>query len=91
MPSESDAFFGSKRLSCAVEFVGGRDVPPRMVSRATCVEAADLGARGHEPYQLRDLWTCFAAATGAPCGIGGGGGNVGLPEVVPDCDDALGC
>ena len=28
----------------------GFDVPPRIVSRATCVDATDL--RGHEPYQL---------------------------------------
>jgi hypothetical protein len=35
-------------------------VPPRMVSRATCVEATDF--RGHEPYQLRVLWTCFPSA-----------------------------
>ena len=30
----------------------GRSVPPWIVSRATWVEAADLGGRGHDPYQL---------------------------------------
>ncbi len=45
------AFRGSKRLRLGPAM--GSGVSARMVSRATCVDAADLGARGHEPYQLR--------------------------------------
>jgi hypothetical protein len=36
-------------------------VPPKMVSRATCVEALDFGVRGQEPYQLRGLFGSLLA------------------------------
>lgn len=51
--SASSGLRGSYRLKSAAAL--GLDVPPRIDSRATCVEAEDLGARGHEPYQLRVL------------------------------------
>lgn len=68
----SVAFLGSKRLKSAVAL--GFDVPPRIVSRATCVEADDLGARGHDPYQLRVLW--------AWCPVSVGGCVVGRPNWI---------
>ena len=42
----------------------GRSVPPWIVSRATWVEAADLGGRGHDPYQLALPFTCLVEASG---------------------------
>ena len=33
-------------------------VSPRISAVATCVEGADLGTRGQDPYQLLVLWTC---------------------------------
>ena len=50
-PSAPSGFRGSYRPRSAV--VLGFDVPPDIVSRATCVDAEDLGARGQDPYQLR--------------------------------------
>lgn len=52
MLAESLDFLVSKRLKSAVDM--GCNVPPCIVSRATCVEAVDfgLGARGQDPYQL---------------------------------------
>jgi hypothetical protein len=61
----SAPFFVSYRLKSAVPF--GFDVPPSIVSRATCVEAADLGTRGHEPYQLRVLGIYHAVRNEVPC------------------------
>lgn len=84
---EAEAFFVSKRLRLGV--VGGRDVSPRMVSLATCVEAEDLGARGHDPYQLRDLCTCFAVATGPALAWGLVDRSI-CSDVALVCDDALG-
>lgn len=52
LEASSLAFRVSKRLK--LEAALGFDVPPKIVSRATCVEAADL--RGQEPYQLRALF-----------------------------------
>jgi hypothetical protein len=49
----SAGFLDSNRLRSTVPF--GLEVPPSIVSRATCVDAADLGTRGHDPYQLRVL------------------------------------
>lgn len=55
MLAESEDFFVSYRLKSGIE--EGFEVSPRIVSLATWVEAEDLGARGHDPYQLRALCT----------------------------------
>lgn len=65
-PSRLDAsvlFLESKRLKSDV--LGGRLVPPRIVSRAIWgTSADDLGARGQDPYQLRLLRTSFGPLDG---------------------------